>query len=146
MGLVQNLKKILKKLATEYFSREKFFPSTKQREELTTKKQDNSLSTESSPNPLTQENQRTTIVTSSADTSEKIIMEETTTETVPMIRDWSIGRIHELADGDIEAQFDAVAIAEEFDEWINIPPDQEELTYLSIEPEEWTQDQEIDTM
>ena len=71
---------------------------------------------------------------------------ERTTETLPMIRDWSISRIHELADGDIEAQFDAVAIAEEFDEWINIPPDQEELTYLSIEPEEWTQDQEIDTM
>jgi len=145
MGLVQNLKKILKKLVTEYFSREKFFPSTKQREELTSKRQDNSSSTESSPNPLTQEDQRTTIVTSSADTSEKIIMERTT-ETVPMIRDWSIGRIHELADGDIEAQFDAVAIAEEFDEWINIPPDQEELTYLSIEPEEWTEDQEIDTI
>ena len=145
MGLVQNLKKILKKLATEYFSRERFFLSTKQREEPTSKRQDNSLSTESSPNPLTQEDQRTTIVTSSADTSEKIIMERTT-EPVPVIREWSIGRIHELADGDIEAQFNAVAIAEEFDEWINIPPDQEELTYLSIEPEEWTQDQEIDTM
>ena len=145
MGLVQNLKKILKKLVTEYFSREKFFPSTKQREELTSKRQDNSLSTESSRNPLTQENQHTTIVTSSADTSEKIIMERTT-EPVPVIREWSISRIHELADGDIEAQFNAVAIAEEFDEWINIPPDQEELTYLSIEPEEWTQDQEIDTM
>jgi hypothetical protein len=145
MGLVQNLKKILKKLVTEYFSREKFFPSTKQREELTSKRQDNSSSTESSPNPLTQEDQRTTIVTSSADTSEKIIMERTT-EPVPVIREWSIGRIHELADGDIEAQFNAVAIAEEFDEWINIPPDQEELTYLSIEPEEWTEDQEIDTI
>ena len=145
MGLVQNLKKILKKLATEYFSREKFFPSTKQKEEPTSKRQDNSSSTESLPNPLTQEDQRTTIVTSSADTSEKIIMERTT-EPVPVIREWSISRIHELADGDIEAQFDAVAIAEEFDEWINIPPDQEELTYLSIEPEEWTQDQEIDTM
>ena len=145
MGLVQNLKKILKKLATEYFSRERFFLFTKQREEQTSKRQDNSLSTESSPNPLTQEDQRTTIVTSSADTSEKIIMERTT-EPVPVIREWSIGRIHELADGDIEAQFNAVAIAEEFDEWINIPPDQEELTYLSIEPEEWTEDQEIDTM
>ena len=145
MGLVQNLKKILKKLVTEYFSRERFFLFIKQREEPTSKKQDNSLSTESSPNPLTQEDQRTTIVTSSADTSEKIIMERTT-EPVPVIREWSISRIHELADGDIEAQFNAVAIAEEFDEWINIPPDQEELTYLSIEPEEWTEDQEIDTM
>ena len=145
MGLVQNLKKILKKLVIEYFSKEKFFLPTKQKGEQISKKQDNSLSTESSPNPLTQEDQRTTIVTSSADTSEKIIMERTT-EPVPVIREWSISRIHELADGDIEAQFNAVAIAEEFDEWINIPPDQEELTYLSIEPEEWTEDQEIDTM
>lgn len=78
-------------------------------------------------------------------TSEKIIMEKTT-EPVSIIRDWSIERIHLLADGDIEAQFDAVAISEEFDEWINVDPDQEELTYLAIEPEEWTEDQEIDTM
>jgi hypothetical protein len=145
MDLAQNLKKMWK-IMVEGYSDGLSSPSTKQKEEPISKKQDNSSSTESSPNPLTQENQHITIVTSSADTSEKIIMERTTTETVPMIRDWSIGRIHELADGDIEAQFDAVAIAEEFDEWINIPPDQEELTYLSIEPEEWTQDQEIDTM
>ena len=78
-------------------------------------------------------------------TSEKIIMEKTT-EPVSIIRDWSIERIHLLADGDIKAQFDAVAISEEFDEWINIDPDQEELTYLAIEPVEWTEDQEIDTM
>jgi len=145
MDLAQNLKKMWN-IMVEGYSDGLSSPSIKQREEQISKKQDNSLSTEFSPNPLTQENQHTTIVTSSADTSEKIIMEETTTETVPMIRDWSIGRIHELADGDIEAQFDAVAIAEEFDEWINISPDQEELTYLSIEPEEWTEDQEIDTM
>jgi hypothetical protein len=78
-------------------------------------------------------------------TSEKIIMEKTT-EPVSVIRDWSIERIHLLADGDIKSQFDGVAIAEEFDEWINIDPDQEELTYLAIEPVEWTEDQEIDTM
>jgi len=144
MDLAQNLKKMWD-IMVEGYSDGLSSPSTKQREELTSKRQDNSLSTESSPNPLTQEDQRTTIVTSSADTSEKIIMERTI-EPVPVIREWSISRIHELADGDIEAQFNAVAIAEEFDEWINIPPDQEELTYLSIEPEEWTQDQEIDTM
>ena len=144
MDLARNLKKMWN-IMVEGYSDGLSSPSTKQKEELTSKRQDNSLSTESSPNLLTQEDQRTTIVTSSADTSEKIIMERTT-EPVPVIREWSISRIHELADGDIEAQFDAVAIAEEFDEWINIPPDQEELTYLSIEPEEWTQDQEIDTM
>jgi len=145
MDLARNLKKMWN-IMVEGYSDGLSSPSTKQKAKQTSKRQDNSLSTESSPNPLTQEDQRTTIVTSSADTSEKIIMEETTTETVPMIRDWSIGRIHELADRDIKAQFDAVAIAEEFDEWINIPPDQKELTYLSIEPEEWTQDQEIDTL
>lgn len=83
---------------------------------------------------MTQENQHTTIATSSADTSEKIIMEKTI-EPVKLIREWSINRIHDLAEGDIESQFDAVAIAEEFDEWINIPPDVEEMTYLALEEE-----------
>ena len=144
MDLARNLKKMLTNMV-EGYSDALSSRSTKQREEQISKKQDNFSSMESSQNPLTQENQHITIVTSSADTSEKIIMEQTI-EPVPVIREWSISRIHELADGDIEAQFNAVAIAEEFDEWINIPPDQEELTYLSIEPEEWTQDQEIDTL
>ena len=43
----------------------------------TSKKQDNSLSTESSPNLLTQEDQHTTIATSSADTSERTTTMET---------------------------------------------------------------------
>ena len=71
---------------------------------------------------------------------------EKTTETLPMIREWSIGRIHELADGDTKAQFDAVAIAEEFDEWINIPHDIDSISYLALEDEEWTEDKEIDTL
>jgi len=78
-------------------------------------------------------------------TSEKITMEKTI-EPVSIIRDWSIERINLLADGGIKSQFDAVAISEEFDEWININPNQEELVYLAIEPMEWTEDQEIDTM
>ena len=145
MGLVQNLKKTLKKLATKYFLKGKFFLFTKQKEKQTSKKQDNSLSTEFSQNHLTREDLSTTIVTSSADTSEKIIMEKTT-ETLPIIREWSIGRIHELADGDTKAQFDAVAIAEEFDEWINIPHDLDSISYLALEDEEWTEDKEIDTL
>ena len=145
MGLVQNLKKILKRLVIEYFSKEKFFLSTKQKGEQISKKQDNSLSTEFSQNRLTQEDLSTTIVTSSADTSERIIMEKTI-ETLPMIREWSLDRIHQLADGDIEAQFDAVAIAEEFDEWINIPHDLDSISYIALENEEWTEDKEIDTL
>jgi len=130
MDLAQNLKKMWKNMARGY-SDGLSSPSTKQKAKQTLKKQNNSSRTTSSPNPLTQENQHTTIVTSSADTSEKIIMEKTI-EPVKLIREWSINRIHDLAEGDIESQFDAVAIAEEFDEWINIPPDQEEMTYLVL--------------
>jgi hypothetical protein len=98
----------------------------------------------SSSNPLTTENQPSTIATFSTDTSEKIIM-ETTIEPVVQIRDWSIDRIHHLADtGNIEQQLNAVAIAEEFDEWINLPEGDNELDYLCLEREEGFGDQEID--
>ncbi len=70
---------------------------------------------------------------------------ETTTDPVVQIRDWSIDRIHHLADtGSLHDQFNAVAIAEEFDEWINIPEGTEELDYLCLEREEGFGDQEID--
>ena len=132
MGLVQNLKKtlngwvdkILVELSSAYI---------KQLAKQTLKKQDNYSSTESSPSPLTTEPQDTIIATSSADTSEKTIMEDSI-EPIVQVREWSIDRIHHLADtGSLEQQFDAVAIAEEFDEWINIPQDQEEVEYLSLE-------------
>lgn len=78
------------------------------------------------------------------ETSEKIIM-ETTIEPVVQIRDWSIDRIHHLADtGNIEQQLNAVAIAEEFQEWINLPEGENELDYLCLEREEGFGDQEID--
>ena len=131
MDLAQNLKKMWKNMVRGY-SDGLSSPSTKQKAKQTSKKRNNSSRTTSSRSPLTTENQHSTIVTSSADTSEKIIMEKTI-EPVSLIREWSINRIHELAEGDIESQFDAVAIAEEFDEWINIPPDVEELSYLALE-------------
>jgi len=71
---------------------------------------------------------------------------ETQIEPLQHIRDWSIERIHELAEGDLESQFNAVAIAEEFDEWINFSEDEREIHYLVLESEEWTEDQEIDTI
>ena len=121
-----------------------FYHYIKQRAKLTSKKPDNSSPTTSSPSPLTTEPQPTTIATSSTDTSEKIIM-ETTIEPVVQIRDWSIDRIHHLADtGNIEQQLNAVAIAEEFDEWINLPEGDNELDYLCLEREEGFGDQEID--
>jgi len=116
----------------------------KQREKQILKRQDNSSSTMSSRNPLTTEPQGTTIPTSSTGTSEKIIM-ETTIDPVVQIRDWSIDRIHHLADtGNIEQQLNAVAIAEEFEEWINLPEGENELNYLCLEREEGFGDQEID--
>ena len=66
-------------------------------------------------------------------------------EPVAQIRNWSIERIHELAEGNTESQFNAVAIAEEFDEWINIPEGKSELDYLCLEDQNFG-DQEIDTL
>ena len=67
---------------------------------------------------------------------------ENSIEPIVQVREWSIDRIHHLADtGSLEQQFDAVAIAEEFDEWINIPEDQKEVEYLSLEE---LDDQEAD--
>ncbi len=121
-----------------------FFHYIKQKEKQTLKRQDNSSSIMSSQKGLTTEHQDTTIATSSTGTSEKIIM-ETKIEPVVQIRDWCIDRIHHLADtGNIEQQLDAVAIAEEFDEWINLPEGDNELDYLCLEREEGFGDQEID--
>ena len=67
---------------------------------------------------------------------------ENSIEPIIQVREWSIDRIHHLADtGNLEQQFDAVAIAEEFDEWINVPEDQREVEYLSLEE---LDDQEAD--
>jgi len=72
-------------------------------------------------------------------------------ELIVDIVNWSIDRVHQLAEGDIESQFDAVAISEEFFEWIepltNDSKDtQVKLEYLAIEDYSWTEDQEIDTI
>ena len=132
MGLVQNLKKKLNALGDRILV-ELSSAYIKQLAKQTLKKQDNYSFTESSPKHLTTEPQDTIIATSSADTSEKTIMENSI-EPIIQVREWSIDRIHHLADtGSLEQQFDAVAIAEEFDEWINIPQDQEEVEYLSLE-------------
>jgi len=69
---------------------------------------------------------------------------ETQIEPVPYVREWCIDRIHHLADhGGVEDQLNALSIAEEFDEWINIPEGTHELDYLCLEEEGWG-DQEID--
>jgi hypothetical protein len=142
MGLARNLKKILKS-TVEKILLELSSHYIKQRAKQTSKRQDNSSSTTSSQNPLTTENLPSTMGTSSTGTSEKTTM-ETQIEPVPYVRDWCIDRIHHLADhGGMEDQLNALAIASEFDEWINIPEGTHELDYLCLEEEGWG-DQEID--
>ena len=134
MGLVQNLKKtlndwgdkILVELSSAYI---------KQLAKQTLKKQDNSSSTESSPNPLTQEDLHTTIATSSAGTSEKTIMMETE-EIVADVRQWAIDKVQEYNGKGIERIYDQMAIMAEFDEWFD---PKEDLEVVSLD--EITQDQ-----
>ena len=128
MGLAQNLKRILNDwvdktlvaLSSAYI---------KQLAKQTLKKQDNSSSTESSPNPLTQEDLPTTIVTSSAGTSEKTIMMETE-EIVADVRQWAIDKVQEYNDQGIERIYDQMALMAEFDEWFD---PQEDLEVISLD-------------
>ena len=126
MDLVRNLKKTLTKLAEKILV-ELSYHYIKQRAKQTSKRRDNSFSTMFSPNLLTQENQRSTIVTSSQGTTEKIIMEATTEDIVAHVRTWSLDR---AADMSIDKE-DARAILAEFYEWIE--PEDDELEIVSLE-------------
>ena len=142
MGLVRNLKKTLTKLAEKILV-ELSYHYIKQRAKQTMRRQDNSSSTMSSQNPLTTESQPSIIQTSSPDTSEKITMEtQIESEPVAQVRDWAIKKIELLHDADRHRN--AKALAAEFDEWINIPEGTEELDYLCLEEEGWTDDEELD--
>ena len=135
MGLVQNLKKtlndwvdkILVELSCHYI---------KHLAKQTSRKQDNSSSTESSPNPLTQEDLPTTIVTSSADTSEKITMMETE-ELVADIRQWAIDKVQEYNGKGVERIYDQMAIMDEFDEWFDPEEDLEVVSLDEISREQY---------
>ena len=127
MGLVQNLKKTLTNWA-ERILVELSYHYIKQVAKQTSKKQDNSLSTESSQNHLTMELPGITIATSSADTSEKTTMNTTTENIVAHVRDWSLER---AANKGI-SESDARAILEEFYEWI--VPEEDEIEIYSFEP------------
>ena len=128
MGLVQNLKRTL----TNWVDRTLVELSClyiKQVAKQTLKKQDNSLPTESLPNHLTQEDLPTTIVTSSAGTSEKTIMMETE-EIVSEVREWAIGKVQEYTEQGVERIYDQMAIMEEFDEWFD---PKEDLEVVSLD-------------
>ena len=128
MGLVQNLKRTLTNWADKILV-ELSCLYIKQVAKQTSKKQDNSLSTESLPNHLTQEDLPTTIVTSSAGTSEKTIMMETE-EIVSEVREWAIGKVQEYNGKGVERIYDQLAIMEEFDEWFD---PEENLEIVSLD-------------
>ncbi len=128
MGLVRNLKKTLTNWAEKILV-ELSYHYIKQRAKQTLRRPDDSSQIMSSPNPLTAENQRSTIATSSIGTSEKIIMETTTEDIVAHVRSWSLDR---AADMNINKE-DARAILAEFYEWIE--PEGDELEIVSLEPE-----------
>ena len=134
MGLVQNLKKkfnnwvdrTLAELSSAYI---------KQLAKQTSRKRDNSLSTESSPNRLTTERQSTTIVTSSQDTSEKIIMKlDETDKIVAHNREWAINKVESA-----ELVGDKIALYAEFEDWIEID-NVDNIEIISIENETTNED------
>ena len=135
MGLVRNLKKtlndwvdkILVELSCHYI---------KHLAKQTLKKPDNSSSTESLPNPLTQEDLPTTIATSSAGTSEKTIMMETE-EIVADVRQWAIDKVEEYNGKGVERIYDMMAIMAEFDEWFDPQEDLEVVSLDEISEEEY---------
>jgi hypothetical protein len=61
---------------------------------------------------------------------------------VSQVRDWAIKKIDLLHEADLHRN--AKALAAEFDEWINIPEETDEIDYLCIEDQDWTDEQEID--
>ena len=135
MGLVQNLKRTLNDWVDKTLV-ELSCLYIKQVAKQTLKKQDNSLPTESLPNHLTPEDLPTTIATSSADTSEKIIMMETE-EIVSNVRQWAIDKVQSYNDQGVERIYDQFAIMAEFEEWIDPEPDLEIVSLDEISQEQY---------
>ena len=130
MGLVQNLKKRLNNLADKILA-ELSYHYMVQKARQTTKRPDNSSVTTSLRKDLTMEPQGTTIATSSQGTSEKITMTMMTTdEIVSYIRQWSISKVETA-----KCIGDKNAIYKEFEEWIEIEEDDEDLEIMSLEEE-----------
>jgi hypothetical protein len=134
MGLVQNLKKKLNNWVDRTLA-ELCSAYIKQLAKQTSRKRDNSLSTESSPSHLTMGHQSTTIVTSSPDTSEKIIMKlDSTDEIIAYTREWAINKVESA-----ELVGDKIAIYAEFEDWIEID-DVDNIEIISIEKEPENED------
>ena len=127
MGLLRNLRKrfsnwvdiTLAELCSAYI---------KQLAKQTSKKRDNSSSMESLPNNLTMVHQDTIIAISSQDISEKITMDQVMTEDiVAHVREWSIDKIEKAV-----LVGDKIALYAEFEEWIEIDEDENDVEIISI--------------
>ena len=137
MVLVQNLKKTLNALVDKILV-ELSCLYIKHLAKQTSKKQDNSSSTESLPNPLTQEDLHTTIATSSAGTSEKTTMKRMETEDiVAHVRDWAIDTIQSYNSEDISRIYDQMSLMDEFHEWLVLKDDLEIVSVDQISDEEY---------
>jgi hypothetical protein len=138
MGLARNLRKTLINSASRILA-ELSSVFIRRRARLILKKQDNSSTITSSQKNLTQESPGTTIVTSSAGTTERITMEKTTEEIVSEVTDWAMERfdLSKMPIGDCRALY------EEFAEWIE--PQGEDIEVVSLDeitPEEFQRYQE----
>ena len=139
MGLVRNLRKKFDNLVNKILV-ELSYRYIIQRARQTTKKQDNSLKTKSSPSSLTTDPQNTTIVTSYQDTLEKITMEQTPEAALYDPRKWSMNRIKRA-----RPVADKNAIYKEFEEWIEVEPSDEDLEVLYLENlSEYYKDEGVD--
>ena len=124
MGLVQSLKKTLNNWVDKILVAASCH-YIRHLAKQTTKKQDNSSQTTSSQSRLTSESPSTTIVTSSADTSEKITMMETE-DLVVKINEWAMDRFLEPL-----PTKDCLAIYQEFQEWLE--PHGEDLEVITLD-------------
>ena len=127
MGLVRNLRKKLDNLANKILV-ELSYRYIIQRARQTTKRPDNSLKTKYSQSSLTTEPQNTTIVTSYQDTLEKITMEQSPEAALFDARKWSIDRLNKA-----KSIGEKDAIYKEFEEWIEVEPNDEDLEVLYLE-------------
>ena len=129
MGLVRNLKKTLINWAEKILV-ELSYHYIKQRAKQTLERPVNSSKTMFSQNPLTTENQHSTMETFSEGFTEKITMNTTTEDIVAHVRDWSLERV---ADKSISRE-DALAVLAEFYEWID--PEDDELEIVSLDSQD----------
>ena len=76
------------------------------------------------------------MVTSSAGTSEKIIMVETE-EIVSEVRQWAIDKVQEYNGKGVERIYDSFAIMAEFDEWFDPKEDLEVVSLDEITQQQY---------